>query len=132
MVPRSTTNVYDRVPILLDRSGIFGYAFNSFREAYFGPFRRNLLVVDYDDLAQQPILVLGELHKQLGDEPFEYDINAVEQIPEAKMFDEVIGMPGFHDVKPSIVYENHTSIVSPDILNNLPQQFWRDTGSRSR
>jgi len=84
MMPRSTTNVYDRVPILLDRGGICGYAFNSFREAYFGPFRRNLLVVDYDDLAQRPILVLRELHKQLGEEPFEYDINAVEQILKRK------------------------------------------------
>jgi len=42
------------------------------------------------------------------------------------MLDEVIGAPGLHDVKPSIVYENHPSILPPDILNNLPQQFWRD------
>jgi sulfotransferase len=32
-------NVYDRVPALLDRRGICGYAFNSFREALFGPFQ---------------------------------------------------------------------------------------------
>jgi len=132
LMSRSNTNVYDRVPILLDRNGICGFAFNSFREGYFGLFRRNLLLVDYDDLAQQPIMVLGELHKQLGEEPFEYDIKTVEQIPEAKMFDEVIGMPGLHDVKPSIIYEFRTSILPADILNNLPQQFWRDKGSRNR
>ena len=125
IMPRSNTNVYDRVPVLLDRRGICGYAFNSFREAYFGPFRRNLLVVDYDDLARQPILVLRELHEQLGEEPFEYDINKVERIPEAKMLDDWIGAPGLHDIKPSIVYENRTPILPPDIFNNLPQRFWR-------
>ena len=125
IMPRSNTNVYDRVPVLLDRRGICGYAFNSFREALFGPFRRNLLVIDYDDLAQQPISVLNQLHEQLGEQPFEYNIKTIEQIPEAKIFDEVIGAPGLHDVKPSIIYENRTSILPPDIVNNLPQRFWR-------
>ena len=125
IMPRSNTNVYDRVPVLLDRRGICGYAFNSLREALFGPFRRNLLVIDYDDLAQQPIPVLNQLHEQLGEQPFEYNIQTIEQIPEAKIFDEVIGAPGLHDVKPSIIYENRTSILPPDIVNNLPQRFWR-------
>jgi hypothetical protein len=115
----------------LNNIRVVGYALNSFREAYFGPFRRNLLVVDYDDLAQRPILVLRALHEQLGEEPFEYDINTVEQIPEAKMFDDWIGAPGLHDVKPSIVYENRTSILPLDIFNNLPQPFWRVKESRN-
>lgn len=82
-------------------------------------------MIDYDDLAQQPIPVLNQLHEQLGEQPFEYNIQTIEQIPEAKIFDEVIGAPGLHDVKPSIIYENRTSILPPDIVNNLPQRFWR-------
>jgi sulfotransferase len=86
---------------------------------------RNLLVIDYEDLAQQPTLVLKQLHEQLGEKPFEYNINTIEQIPGAKKFDASIGAPGLHDVKPSIVYENRKPILPPDIFNNLPQRFWR-------
>jgi sulfotransferase len=126
IMPRPNTNVYDRVPVLLDRRGICGYAFNSFREAYFGPFRHNLLVVDYDDLARQPLTVLKWLHEQIGEEPFTYNIKSVEQIPEAKIFDNaVIGAPGLHEVKPSIVFEDRKPILPPEIFNNLPRQFWR-------
>ena len=75
-MPRSNTNVYDRVPfcstgggsadthLILSEKPILAHS----AVTYWWLTRTT---------AQQPILVLRELHEQLGEEPFEYEINKV-------------------------------------------------------
>lgn len=119
------TNLYDRLPILLDRQGALGFGLHAFREAYYGPFRKNLLVIDYVHLAQAPLRVLKDLHAALGEEDFAYDINNVEPPPEADEFDRQLGVPGLHALRPKVVYESRPLALPPDVLEALPPAFWK-------
>lgn len=119
------TNLYDRLPILLDKQGALGYGLHAFREAYYGPLRKNLLVIDYVHLAQAPLRVLKDLHAALGEEDFAYDINDVAALPEAAEFDRQLGLPGLHWTRPKVVYESRLLALPPDILEALPPAFWK-------
>ena len=118
------TTVYERLPIYLQAPGIFGYAFNALRDAYYGPDKERLIIVNYDNLAQRPLLTLEQLHAQLGIPSFAYDIENVETPPGADAFDRSLGLPGLHAVKPQVTFEPRKSILPPDIVARIPVPFW--------
>jgi sulfotransferase len=131
VVGRPNTTVYDRVPIMLENDSVVGYAINAFREAYYGPFQKNLLVVDYMDLTQRPALVLRDIHAALELEPFDYDTNNVQTPPGAEEFDRHIGLPGLHALRPKVTWEPRTSVLPPDVFNALPEPFWRQSAPKN-
>ena len=94
----STPNltVYERVTELMKPSGVLGFALNAFRDAFFSEQRRNMLLVDYDDLARQPRRVMDDLHAALNFPVFNYDFAKIEPIPGAEDFDRDVSTPGLH------------------------------------
>jgi sulfotransferase len=122
---RSNLTVYDRVAEVMKPSSVLGYALNSFRDAYFGPQRERMLIINYDDLCQFPQQIMSELHTSLGVPQFNYNVEKIEPIPGAAEFDAARGAIGLHDLKPRVVYETRTTVLPPDIYNNLPPAFWR-------
>ena len=60
----SNLTVYDRVNRLTQPNGLFGYAWNAVREAYYGLHKDRLIMVNYDDLAQQPDITLAQIHEK--------------------------------------------------------------------
>lgn len=118
------TTVYDRAKMLAASGGLFGYAWNATKEAYYGMHNDRLIMVNYEDLAQFPERVFTELHEKLSLPTYNYDFSQIEQIPGADAFDASIGTPGLHMLKNSVSYESRTSILPPDIYNNLPRPFW--------
>jgi sulfotransferase len=126
VIGRPNSTVYDRVHIMLEHDAVVGYSLNAFAEAFYGPYQRNLLVVDYADLAQRPLLVLNDIHAALELDPYDYyDINHVETPPGAEEFDRNIGLPGLHALRPKILYEPRNSLLPPDIFAALPEPFWK-------
>ena len=121
------TTVYSRVKLLMASEGLVGYAYNALRDAYFGPDRDRLILIEYAKLATEPEHTLRNLHQALGLEWFAYDFNAILSIPGAVEFDKSIGTVGLHDLKPRVVYEPKNSILPPDIYKSLPPAFWRNT-----
>jgi sulfotransferase len=116
--------VYERVNLLMSPTGLVGYAFHAFREAFYGPYRDRLIIVDYRDLAQNPKATLRSIHDQLDIEPFEYNFRQIKPIPGADEFDAALGTPGLHVLKPEVVYQPSNSILPPDIYQALPPPFW--------
>ena len=121
----TTTTVYDRVRRLTSDNGLFGYAWNATKEAYFGPHGDRLLMINYDDLAQHPDIILAQIHEKCDFLQFKYTFDKIDPIPGASLFDQAIGTPGLHSLKNSVVYEPRTSILPPDIYNALPKPFWK-------
>lgn len=121
-----TANVYARAHALMQRTGLVGYAFEAFRELFYGPNRDMMLPIEYAELAQHPARVMAWLHEQLHEEPFAYDFKNVEPIPGAAEFDQSINTPGLHDLKREVVYSPRNSILPPDLYKSLPKPFWRD------
>jgi sulfotransferase len=117
--------VYRRVDMLMNPvTGVVGYSLNATKEAYYGMHGDRLLMVKYDDLARDPGIVFARIHEKLELEPFSYDFDAIEDIPGSAVFDEALGTPGLHSLKKRVVFEPRTSILPPDIFNNLPAAFW--------
>jgi sulfotransferase len=118
-------NVHGRVQRLTAPDGLFGYAWNAVMEAYYGLHGNRLLMVNYDDLAQFPDIVLAKIHEKLELPEFKYIFDEIEQIPGAALFDDSIGTPGLHSLKNKVIYEPRTSILPPVIFNSLPKPFWQ-------
>ena len=88
------TNVFDRVKRYMDPMGLVGYAWRSVQEAYYGPHRERLLMVNYDDLARFPGKLMTEIHEKLELPRFDYNFDALEDLPGTDLFDRSIGTPG--------------------------------------
>ena len=98
---------------------------SAFRDAYFGPHHQNIIIINYEDLCQWPHAVMLDLHKALGYPEFEYRFDKIEPIPGAEEFDNRIGTPGLHDLLPRVEFTERFSCLPPDIVDRLPDAFWR-------
>lgn len=122
-----STTVFERVPALMATDGVVGYAYKAFRDAWFGPERDRLHLIEYQDLVDHPLQVLKYLHINL-DLPWfgGYDFCNIKQIDGAAEFDKSLGVPGLHDLRPAVSVEtdgNHP--LPPDVLDKIPPAFWR-------
>ena len=122
---QSNLNVYGRVDCYNGPDGVLGFAFNSLRDAFWGPNKDRLLFVEYDDLCRFPKEVMQDLHKALELEPFEYNFNSIAPLRGVDIFDARIGTPGLHALKTKVEYKPRTTILPPDVFNRLPVPFWR-------
>lgn len=122
----SNTTVYGRVTELMKDSGVLGFSLNALRSAFFGPFNKRLLMIEYDNLARFPAAVIQDIYNCLGEQPFNHDFSNIEAIAGAEKFDADVSTPGLHNLKPQVTYEPRQSILPPDVLNALPPPFWRD------
>jgi sulfotransferase len=121
---QTNLNIYDRVRMYMKPDAVFGFAYNSLREAFYGPHKNRLLLITYDDLARFPVDIMRDLHLALELEPFAYDFDNIEPIPGAATFDKDLSTPGLHNLKKKVVYEPRDTVLPPDIFNSLPKPFW--------
>lgn len=121
----ANTTVQERVKAIMGSTGVVGFAYQALKDAWYGPHRNKLLIVEYDALAARPTSIMAQLHATLHLPPFEYDFKNIKPIPGVKEFDRELGTPGLHDVKSEVVWEKRVSVLPPDIYNSLPKPFWR-------
>jgi sulfotransferase len=117
--------VYERVAILLQPTGVVGYALNALHDAFYGPERARLLLIEYTLLARKPRETMFRLHEWLGLKQFEYDFNNIKQVPGTTEFDRVLGAPGLHVLQPKVTLEPRTAVLPPDLIVRMPKAFWR-------
>ncbi len=129
-VDRST--VYARVEALARQNSLVGFPFAALKEAFYGEYAENLLIVEYEYLARTPEKVLPLIY-QFIEEPWYdgHDFNNVEY--DAPEFDEALGLSGLHKVRSKVSFEPRTTILPPDLFNKFKEMdFWRDiTGSKA-
>lgn len=122
---RANTTVYERVQELMKPTAVLGFSLNALRSAFFGPERERLLLVAYDDLCRFPAAVLEDIYAAIDEPSFNHNFENILPVPGAADFDQELGTPGLHDLKPKIVYEERTTILPPDIFEAIPVPFWR-------
>lgn len=122
------SNVYSRLETLASRNRLVGLAWSGLKEAFYGDQGKALLVLDYDILAQRPREVLPLVYKFLGEAPFEHDFDNLRfDTPD---YDDGIGLKGLHKVRPTVDFQQRTSILPPDLFHQYSQlSFWKDTAS---
>lgn len=120
------TSVYARVEALMHpEDGAIGRPLSTFREAWFGDFASRLVVIRYESLARNPKSVIAKLYEELEEDNFEHDFGNLAYSNDA--FDENLGMPGLHRVRPRVSFEKRETILPPDIVARLEgASFWRN------
>lgn len=121
----SRSTIYQRLEGLAQHDQMVGFAWAALREAFYGEHARSLLIVDYDLLTQAPQQVMDLLYRFLGEPAFEHDFDALDY--DAPAFDQRLGAPGLHKVKPRVERIERRTILPPDLFEKYSKlTFWTD------
>lgn len=119
------SNVFTRVEALSQNDRFVGYAWSALKEAVYGEHASSLLLVDYDLLAAAPGKVMDLVYDFLGAPRFAHDFDNVAFDEPA--FDQGVGLPGLHRVRPKVAVEGRRTLLPPDLFARLDAlSFWRD------
>jgi sulfotransferase len=129
---QSVATVYTRAEALMNADkGLIGVAWSSLREAWFSEHAKRLIIIPYESLARRPELTLRRLYEELGEEPFAHDPHHVHY--EEPDYDEQLGMPGLHTVRPEVKYEERAACIPPDLFAKYAKtSFWSQEGLNTR
>jgi sulfotransferase len=115
--------VYSRVENLMTEQGVVGFPYVGIKQAITGPEKKNLILIEYDELCKNPKQTLKAIYSFIGEEYFEHDFDSVEASWDE--YDSEIGIK-LHDVRKKVEYKPRNFILPPDILskyNNM--EVWR-------
>jgi sulfotransferase len=117
-------SVYGRAETLMNsETGLIGQPWANLREAWFGPHARRLVVLRYEQFVKEPGRTLDRLYDALGEPRWTHDLERLEYDEPA--YDEGIGMPGLHAVRPRVCEETRPPCIPPDLLaKHAGLKFW--------
>ncbi|HTH79830.1 MAG TPA: sulfotransferase [Ramlibacter sp.] len=119
------SSVYQRTEGLAQHDQLVGFAWAALREAFYGEQAKSLLVIDYDLLTQAPAKVMDLLYRFIGEPAFAHDFDNVQY--EASDFDEQLGVPKLHSVRPKVEHKERRTILPPDLFDKYSKMtFWTD------
>lgn len=125
MFPEGTgTSIYSRAQYLTNDGGMVGFAYNGVKQALFGPNKQNIMVVQYDQLAKNPKLVMKKLYDFIGESWYEHDFTNING--DYDEFDNDLNIKGLHHVRKEVAFKARDTILPPDLFNHLEQlDFWK-------
>lgn len=121
--------VHTRVEALTSVTGVVGFAYDAFAEAFYGAHRRNLIVIDYDAFTAEPGATMTFLYAALGlGEPYKHRFDQVPTDYPGEPFDRRFGIPDLHRVRPHVVINKRDTILPPELFKRFTgRAFWRVT-----
>jgi sulfotransferase len=127
--PAESDTVYHRVETLAHRDRFVGFPYYALKEAFYSAEARNILVIDYDLLAQAPAKVMPLVYQFLGEPAFDHDFNNLDY--QEPGFDARLGMHGLHEIKRKVALQPRATVLPPDLFKQYSQlDFWKNsTGS---
>jgi sulfotransferase len=122
----TNTTVYSRVEALTDPRGMVGFAYQATKEAFYGPYAKNhLLMLTYESLVRDPASALRAVYQFLGEPWYEHDFDHIDY--NADEFDARVGMPGLHSVRPKVELVERQPILPREIFGRFANEaFWMD------
>lgn len=122
----TNTTVYSRIEAMTDPRGMVGFAFQAVKDAFYGQYNPGqLLLLTYESLVRDPAATLREVYRFIGEPWFDHDFDNIEY--SANEFDERVGMPGLHTVRPKLAALERTPILPMEIFNRFAREsFWLD------
>lgn len=109
------TNVYSRSETLLSNSKTIGFAYAAVKQALVSEHKNSIFLLEYENLAKQPELVMKALYKFVNEPYFEHDFNNVESSFDE--FDNEVQLPGLHTTRKKVEFIKNTMVIPPDILS---------------
>ncbi|WP_206483900.1 sulfotransferase domain-containing protein [Thalassotalea sp. G2M2-11] len=122
--------VYSRCEAMMSAQGVVGSAWTALKEAYYGEFSEQLLLVDYDLLVSQPEQCMQLIYQFIDQSFMAHDFDNVEY--QEGEFDAQLGAKGLHTVKKKVAFTPRRSILPPDLYEKYSEMaFWQDTTGTS-
>jgi len=122
-------NLYGRVRMVWE-GPLLGDPHAMLREAVFGPYRHQLMLVRYESLVQTPEKVLKAIYDFIELPAFQHRLDQI-QGPDSTAYDKSIGVPDLHRVRPTISRETKPRRLTPDLLNRYSREnFWEQESFR--
>jgi sulfotransferase len=118
-------NVYARYEAVSTGAGLVGYAWNSLRDAFYGPHNESLMLLTYETLVTEPRRALRAVYDFIGAPAFAHDFETISFATEE--FDSRLGAPGLHRVRAQISHTARRSVLPPDLFARVEKDsFWRE------
>lgn len=119
------TTLANRVGIMMAPDAVVGFSHQCLQDAYFGPYRHMLAILQFDHLVTDPLRCLKDLHKTLDLPWFSgYDPTKLQAPSGVELFDAFLGTPGLHTVRRRVDYVPQVSHIPAALARTLPRPFW--------
>ena len=119
----SFKSVWHRTDFLMNE-GVVKASLANLKEAYFGPYRKHLFLVEYESIIQQPTQTIRKIYDFIDEEYYEHDFKNLEYRNE--IFDDVSMTPNMHYVKKELNTFHSDKIIPPDLWQKYSnQEFWK-------
>jgi sulfotransferase len=122
---------HTRVEALASVSGVVGFAYDATAEAYYGPHRENLIVVDYDAFCAGPGPAIAAIYAALGMNAFKHQFEEVGTFGmayDAIDFDRRFGAPGLHRIRTKVESIPRQTILPPELFKRFSNKcFWKES-----
>jgi sulfotransferase len=123
--PAESDTIYHRIETLAGRDRFVGFPYYALKEAFYSAEARNILVIDYDLLAQAPAKVLPLIYQFLGEPYFAHDFGNLDY--QEPGFDTRLGLQGLHEIKRKVAYRPRATVLPPDLFKQYSQlDFWKN------
>lgn len=125
------SSVYARVANMMNvDTGLVGSAWAALREAWYGKSAAHLIIIDYDRLVANPRAVVAKLYEALDETPFAHDFDNL--VFDSADYDEGLGMPGLHCIRPRVAAVPRKPCIPPDLLVKYAgSNFWKEPEAAS-
>lgn len=122
--PDENINVYTRAETLLNPGRTLGFAYSGLKQAITGEHRHSIMLIEYDDLARNPEMMMRAVYNFIGEPYYPHDFNNVEASYDE--FDEDVQLPGLHTTRKKIEFIPRDTIIPPDIWQTVRgMEVWR-------
>lgn len=122
--PEENVNVYTRAETLLHPGRSLGFAYNSLKQAITGEFKDSIMLIEYENLAKNPEMMMKAIYNFIGEPYYQHDYNNVEAAYDE--FDEDVQLPGLHTTRKKVEFIERPTIIPPDIWNRARgMEVWR-------
>lgn len=119
------TDVFLRADNFMGDTGFLMRAIRSLQTAYFSEYNNKMMLIEYDDLVQNPKETLRKLYHFIDEPWFDHDFNNTEASYED--FDRGIGVKNLHKVRNKVEFINRNTIIPPMIWQKYSgMEFWRN------
>jgi sulfotransferase len=129
--PEQSATLHTRVEAMAAAAGSVGFAYDAVAEAYYGPHRGNLIVIDYDEFCRDPAGAIALIYERLELTAFKHqfdNVSSLEIAMDAVRFDRPFGTPGLHTVRPKVESIPRQTVLPPELFKRFSNKcFWKET-----
>lgn len=121
--PEMSDSVRNRTEYLAN-GGIVGRSYEALREAYYGIYKHHLLLVEYNDLTQNPTETMKRIYDFIEEPMFDHDFDNIEY--SNVLYDDASLLPNLHTVRKQLSFSPEEIALPPDLWEKYSNiEFWR-------